>query len=182
MFTIRPSPIFNETFPLFFLLFIEPELKRNEVQRAPAPTKPDMRPITSIECLAGPGEFHNHQVPPRDLVEYATIRWGCRLRVILHHAEETNMQSVEFVVSSWSHKLSVSLQSIKNRLSNTLKRYRRRVETGDPRATLFLSRHGEDQFASFRQFIIEPHPYWSAPKLVGLTGNSLFKMHFKSYS
>ena len=100
----------------FFLLFIEPELKRNEVQRAPAPTKPDMRPITSIECLAGPGEFHNHQVPPRDLVEYATIRWGCRLRVILHHAEETNMQSVEFVVSSWPHKLSVSIQSIKNRL------------------------------------------------------------------
>lgn len=142
--------------------------------------EPDMRPTRSLECQAGPGDFHNHEVPRRESVEYATIRWGCRLRVIQHHSEETSMQSVKVVLSSWPHKLPVSVRSIQDRLSDTLQRYRRRAETNDYRVEIFLSQHGQDRFDIFRRFVLQYHPYWSAPIPVPPEGN-YFNFRFKLF-
>ena len=122
------------------------------------------------ECQAKRGEekSHNHEKLSRDLVEYATIYWGCLLRVLTPSpTEETTFQSVEFIVSTWPHKLSIYsvpdlIQSIHEKIErNKTKKW---MDT-------FLSDFDEKSYEGFFKFILKSHPYWSAPILVKAKGN-----------
>ena len=123
------------------------------------------------KCQAKRGneeKCHNHEKLSRDLVEYATIYWGCILRVIKPgHIKETISQSVEFVVSTWPHKLSIYsvpdlIQSIHEKIErNKTKKW---MDT-------FLSDFDEKSYEGFFKFILKSHPYWSAPILVKAKGN-----------
>ncbi len=108
-----------------------------------------------LRCQAKPGGFHNHEKLSQEMLELAVIRWACILRVLLNHAQETNAQSVEVVVSSWPNKLSFPLNFIKSKFTTTLNRYRRGAEKDELFAHEFLANHGEEELVRFRQLILQ---------------------------
>ena len=134
------------------------------------------------ECQAKRGEekSHNHEKLSRDLVEYATIYWGCLLRVLTPSpTEETTFQSVEFIVSTWPHKLSIYsvpdlIQSIHDRL-NKIERYCKTKKWVDT----FLSDFDEKSYEEFCKFILKSHPYWSAPVFVETNRGNLSHVNYK---
>ena len=135
------------------------------------------------KCQAKRGneeKCHNHEKLSRDLVEYATIYWGCILRVIKPgHIKETISQSVEFVVSTWPHKLSIYsvpdlIQSIHDRL-NKIERYCKTKKWVDT----FLSDFDEKSYEEFCKFILKSHPYWSAPVFVETNRGNLSHVNYK---
>ena len=124
-------------------------------------------------CDARPGEnCHDHDKVSRDLVEYETICWGCLLRIINGRGEETLVQSVESVVMSWPHELSIPnlINSITGRLSGSYGVLSR--HSGVRSKKKFLSDFGDDKYQEFRQFLLSFRPnYWSDPVLVSTEGN-----------
>ncbi len=138
----------------------------------------DECPNEAMGCQVKPGGRHQHEVVPRELVELAMLRWACILRV-LHHVEEPVLQSVEFIIGSWPHKLPIAVSRFCSKFSDTFKRFRKELSEGKIIIRNFLNRHGEDQLASFRQLILEPQPYWSSPVLVGPEGQSFSQVPHK---
>ncbi len=135
----------------------------------------DDRPNEAMGCQVKPGARHHHQVVPRELVELAMLRWACILRV-LQNANETVLESVEFIFGSWPHELPFAMSRFYAKFSDTLKRYRKEFSEGNVLIRNFLNRHGEDQLASFRQLILKPQPYWLFPFPVGPQGQPFLQV------
>ncbi len=112
-------------------------------------------PKKDIKCIARPGALHNHEQLSQEMLELAAIRWECTLRVIHHHTKETNLQSIEAVVSLWPHKLSISIPSIELKFSPVLNRYRKGAESSEEFVRDFLNQYGEKEHGLFRQSILK---------------------------
>ena len=104
------------------------------------------------KCPTKPGEPHNHEVVSQEMLELAAVFWECLLRIFSHHPKETNLQSIESVVSSWPHQLSFPLSAIQSKLSPSLNCYRKKA-TNNEFVQQFLTQHGKDKVARFRQVI-----------------------------
>ena len=121
----------------------------------------------------GKQQSHNHNKVSRDIIEYEIIFWGCFLRHLSFRDQETVKKSVEFVVSTWPHKLSIEnlINGIIGRLSGAsgiISKY-----ADDSRKKKFLSHFGAEKYEEFRTFLLSFRPnYWSDPVLVGRECNN----------
>ena len=95
-----------------FLLFVDPSNKKSE---------------EIPKCRGGPGKNHNHEVLSQEMLELAVIRWQCLLRLLSNRSKETNLQLVQFVLSSWPHQLSFPLSVIESKISPSLSFYRKKA-------------------------------------------------------
>ena len=73
--------------------------------------------------------------------------------------QETNLQSIESVLSSLSHQLLFPL-SAESKFRDSLKYYRKRAANNEEFVPQFLAQYGEDKLAHFRQEVLG---YRSAP-------------------
>lgn len=88
------------------------------------------------------------------MLELAVIRWACTLRVIDYHTRETNLESIDAVVSLWPHKLSIPVSSIEVKFSTILNRYRKGAENGEEFVSDFLDQYGEKELELFTRLIL----------------------------
>ena len=131
-----------------FLLFVDPSTKK---------------PEEILKCRGGPGKMHHHEVLSQEMLELAVIRWECLLRIVSHRPQGTNFQLVQSVLSSWPHQLSFPLSVIESKISPSLSFYRRKTANNEF-VQNFLSIHGEDKLARFRQVIVQ---FRSASAILG---------------
>ena len=114
-------------------------------------------------CRAKPGMYHDHEVPPRKLVELATLRWACILRVLLHQDQESLSQSIDATISSWPHKPPIAVPKIHSKFAGILSRFHREFKDGNHHVHQFSIRHGTEQLLRFCQLILQHQPYWTPP-------------------
>ena len=117
-------------------------------------------PATNISwqiqhCQAKPGELHNHEVLSQEMLELAVIRWECLLRIFSHFPHETNLQSIEFVVSSWPNQISFSSYFLESKFHPFLKFHRHRAFSNKSFVRKFWANFGEDKVAHFRQVVLQ---------------------------
>ena len=120
-------------------MFVDPTRKKSKV---------------ILKCHAKPGEFHIHEELSQEMLELAVIRWLCVLRIFSHRSQETNLQSIEFVLSSWPHKISFPSSFIESRLCRCLNYYRYRADNKEFVET-FLDQFDENKVALFREVILQ---------------------------
>ncbi len=106
------------------------------------------------DCKVKPGEFHNHEQLSQEMLELAVIRWACTLRVIHYHTKETNLESIDAVVSLWPHKLSIPVSSIESKFSTILNRYRKGAESSEEFVSEFLELYDEKELDLFSRLIL----------------------------
>ena len=97
------------------------------------------------------------------MLELAVIRWECLLRIVSNRPQGTNFQLLQSVLSSWPHQLSIPLSVIESKISPSLSFYRRKTANNEF-VQNFLSIHGEDKLARFRQVIVQ---FRSASAILG---------------
>ena len=134
-------------------------------------------PKKAQDCGAKPGMLHDHEVPPRKLVELATLRWACILRVLLHHDQESLSQSIDATISSWPHKPPIELPQIHTKFHAILGRFKGELKNGKDYARNISNRHGNEHFLRFSQIIFQPQPYWTSP-IPKNSGNFYFLSNF----
>ena len=112
------------------------------------------------KCRTMPGKRHNHEVVSQEMLELVAIRWECLLRIVFRSSQETNLQLVELVVSSWPHELSFPSCVLELTFYETLNRFRKWTKNNEEFVQTFLDQHGEEKLAHFRQVVLQ---YRSAP-------------------
>lgn len=125
-----------------------------------------------ICCQAEPGRLHDHPVPTLESVDIAVVRWACRLRVLQYFSEETILQSIDLITSSWPHKLPLSVYTIKLMFNEALQQYQHMAKENDPFVQVFLSNYGDEELKRFQKAITQPRPYWTGRDVS--QGNNLF--------
>ena len=115
------------------------------------------------KCPVRPGKVHHHEVLSQEMLELAVIRWECLLRIVSNRPQGTNFQLLQSVLSSWPHQLSIPLSVIESKISPSLSFYRRKTANNEF-VQNFLSIHGEDKLARFRQVIVQ---FRSASAILG---------------
>ena len=111
------------------------------------------------KCKAKPGNVHNHEGLSQEMLEFAVIRWQCLLRIVSHRSKETKLQAIESVLSSWPHKISFTSADLETKLAPSLNFYWNRAKNKEFDQNI-LDQFGEEQFAHFRQVVLQ---FRSAP-------------------
>ena len=88
------------------------------------------------------------------MLELAVIRWECALRIFSNRPQESNLEMIESVLSSWPHQLSFPLNVIGAKLSRFLNSFQKKAYDKKFVQT-FLLQFGDDQLAHFRQVILQ---------------------------
>ena len=105
------------------------------------------------QCEAKPGKVHNHELVSQEMLEFAVIRSECLLRILSHCPNETIIQSIEFVRSTWPHPISFTTSLLKSKFSQFFIHYQSRAKKDEGFVRAFLDRFDEE-VAHFRQVVL----------------------------